>query len=73
MKLRVIVHKAEKGGYWAECPALPGCATQGETEDELIENMQEAVLLWVETANEAVSEVSNSRSDVTIREVQLPA
>lgn len=29
MKLKVIVHKAEEGGYWVEVPAIPGCATQG--------------------------------------------
>lgn len=28
MKLKVIIHEAEEGGYWAEVPALPGCATQ---------------------------------------------
>lgn len=31
MKLKVIIHEAEEGGYWAEVPAIPGCATQGET------------------------------------------
>ncbi|MBI2231044.1 MAG: type II toxin-antitoxin system HicA family toxin [Deltaproteobacteria bacterium] len=31
MKLKVIVHEAEEGGYWAEVPAIPGCATQGDT------------------------------------------
>jgi hypothetical protein len=35
MKLKVIIHEAEEGGYWAEVPAIPGCATQGETFDEL--------------------------------------
>ena len=30
MKLRVVVHEAEEGGYWAEVPAIPGCATQGD-------------------------------------------
>jgi len=43
MKLKAIVHKAEDGGYWAEVPAIPGCATQGETTEELIENLQEAI------------------------------
>ena len=31
MKIRAIVHEAEEGGYWAEVPAVPGCATQAET------------------------------------------
>ncbi len=43
MKLKVIVHEAEEGGYWAEVPAIPGCATQGETFEELLKNLYEAV------------------------------
>ena len=43
MKLKVIVHEAEEGGYWAEVPAIPGCATQGETFEELLNNLYEAV------------------------------
>jgi predicted RNase H-like HicB family nuclease len=43
VKLKVIVHEAEEGGYWAEVPAIPGCATQGETLDELLANVREAV------------------------------
>ena len=33
MKIKVVVHEAEEGGYWAEVPAIPGCATQGETKE----------------------------------------
>ena len=43
MKLKVIIHEAEEGGYWAEVPAIPGCATQGDTFDELLRNIYEAV------------------------------
>ena len=43
MKLKVVVHEAEEGGYWAEVPAIPGCATQGETFEELLQNLYEAV------------------------------
>jgi predicted RNase H-like HicB family nuclease len=43
MKLKIIIHEAEEGGYWAEVPALPGCATQGETFEELLKNLYEAV------------------------------
>jgi predicted RNase H-like HicB family nuclease len=42
MKIKVIVHK-EKTGYWAEVPAIPGCATQGDTFEELLQNLYEAV------------------------------
>ncbi|MBF0237332.1 MAG: type II toxin-antitoxin system HicB family antitoxin [SAR324 cluster bacterium] len=43
MKLKVVIHEAEEGGYWAEVPSIPGCSTQGETFDELLHNIYEAV------------------------------
>ncbi len=43
MLIRAIVHKAEEGGYWAEVPTIPGCATQGETMEELRSNLREAI------------------------------
>ncbi len=43
MVLKAVVHEAEEGGFWAEVPALPGCATQGETLDELRANLLEAI------------------------------
>jgi predicted RNase H-like HicB family nuclease len=43
MKLDVVIHNAEEGGYWAEVPAIPGCATQGENFEELLANLYEAV------------------------------
>jgi len=43
MKIKVIVHEAEEGGFWGEVPAIPGCASQGETMDELLRNLHEAI------------------------------
>jgi predicted RNase H-like HicB family nuclease len=43
MKIKVVIHEAEEGGYWAEVPAIPGCMTQGQTMKDLIENLYEAV------------------------------
>jgi predicted RNase H-like HicB family nuclease len=43
VKLKVYIHKAEEGGYWAEVPSIPGCATQGDTFEELLKNIYEAV------------------------------
>jgi predicted RNase H-like HicB family nuclease len=43
MKVKVIVHEAEEGGFWAEVPSIPGCATQGETYEELEANLREAI------------------------------
>jgi hypothetical protein len=43
VKIKVIVHEAEEGGYWAEVPAIPGCATEGETFEALLQNLYEAI------------------------------
>ncbi|MCE2416271.1 type II toxin-antitoxin system HicB family antitoxin [Candidatus Poribacteria bacterium] len=43
MKLKIVIHDAEEGGYWAEVPSIAGCATQGETFAELLENIYEAI------------------------------
>jgi len=57
MKLKVIIHEAKEGGYWGEVPAIPGCATQGDTFDELLSNLYEAVegCLSVDVQNIEVS------------------
>ena len=59
MKVNVIVHK-EDDGYWAEVPAIPGCATQGDTFEELLQNLYEAVegCLLVEEENLGLDESS---------------
>ena len=56
MKLTVVVHEAEEGGCWAEVPSIPGCATQGESFEELLDNMYEAVevCLSAETTRRSV-------------------
>jgi predicted RNase H-like HicB family nuclease len=63
MKLKVVIREAEEGGFWAEVPSIPGCATQGDTFEELLCNIYEAVegCLSVE-----VQEVSLSSTDRVI-------
>ena len=39
----VVVHEAEEGGYWGEVLELPGCVSQGETQEELRQNIREAL------------------------------
>ena len=56
MIIKAMVHKAEEGGFWAEVPALPGCATQGETLEELQVNLREAVQAWLEAGTPDPSE-----------------
>jgi predicted RNase H-like HicB family nuclease len=47
----VIIHEAEEGGYWAECPVLRGYNVQGETLEEVERNMKEAIELCIEEIN----------------------
>jgi predicted RNase H-like HicB family nuclease len=48
MEYVVVTHQAEEGGFWAEVPALPGCSTQGESVDETLRNVKEAIELHLE-------------------------
>lgn len=49
MKWRVILERDEESGDWAVwCPELPGCASSGETEDEAMANIREAIELYLE-------------------------
>lgn len=43
MKIKVVVHEAEEGGFWAQVPSIPGCATEGDTFEDLLTNIYEAV------------------------------
>lgn len=52
MKLKVLVHPAEEGGFWAEVPALPGCVSEGDTWDEMLANIREAAEGWLEVSAE---------------------
>ena len=44
----VIVQEDESGGYWVNCPSLQGCYSQGETIDEALQNIQEAIVLCLD-------------------------
>ena len=43
MEYTVVIYEAEEGGYWAKVPALPECYSQGETLEETLENVTEAI------------------------------
>ncbi len=58
MTLKVFIHSAEEGGFWAEVPALPGCVSQGETMDELRVNVREAIEGWLSAEDAAAESIS---------------
>jgi predicted RNase H-like HicB family nuclease len=52
--LKVLIHAADEGGFWAEVPALPGCVSQGETVDEVRANVREAIEGWLLAEDSAI-------------------
>jgi len=48
MKLRVVLEPSEDGGFTATVPSLPGCVSEGETRDEALRNIEEAIQLYLE-------------------------
>ena len=61
MKLKVGIHPAEEGGFWAEVPAIAGCATQGETIEELLTNLYEAVEACLSVELEEIEIAENDK------------
>jgi predicted RNase H-like HicB family nuclease len=59
--LKVLIHKADEGGFWAEVPSLPGCVSQGETVEQLRGNIREAIEGWL-----AVEESPQTEADQVI-------
>lgn len=66
MRYRVELMKAEEGGYAVSCPDLPGCWSQGESEEEALTNIQEAISLYLEVQAEM-----ESRRDIRYVEVAV--
>lgn len=54
MKYTVIIHNDEQeGGFWGECSEMPGCYSQGETIEEFMKNIREAMELYLDEPDEA--------------------
>ncbi len=67
MKFKVIIQKAEEGGYVVSCPAIPGCHTQGESVEEAIENVKEAIIGCLESlAEERISDYKGDIVEVVV-------
>jgi predicted RNase H-like HicB family nuclease len=64
MKYKVLLEKSEEG-YSVSCPGLPGCWSQGETEEEAIENIQDAI-------QEYLAAIVDMFRDADVREVEVP-
>lgn len=67
MKLQVMIHPAEEGGFWAEIPAFAGCVSEGETLEETLLNIKEAAEGWLEVTAMRIK----NNSQVQIAEIEL--
>jgi predicted RNase H-like HicB family nuclease len=67
MKLQVVIHSAEEGGFWAEIPVFAGCVSEGETLEETLVNIKEAAEGWLEVAAMRIK----NNSQVQLLEIEL--
>jgi predicted RNase H-like HicB family nuclease len=52
MKLKVILEPSEEGGFIVYAPSLPGCVSEGETEEEALQNIREAIEFYLESVDD---------------------
>jgi predicted RNase H-like HicB family nuclease len=57
MKVRVVLEPSEEGGFTAVVPSLPGCISEGESRDEALANIKEAIELYLEPVDDDLSSV----------------
>ena len=60
MKIKIYLEPSDEGGYTAIVPALPGCISEGETKEEAIKNIREAIDLYLEPVEDDDLAVSNA-------------
>ncbi|MDH4130063.1 MAG: type II toxin-antitoxin system HicB family antitoxin [Spirochaetota bacterium] len=65
MQFKVIIHEDEEGGFWAEVPALKGCVSEGDSYNETLDNIKEAIEGWLESQN-VVSELDEKSKVVEV-------
>lgn len=65
----IILEREEDGGYHAFCPALPGCHTQGDTYDEVMKNIEDALKLYIESLK--IHHDPIPEEDITIKPLRI--
>jgi predicted RNase H-like HicB family nuclease len=71
MELDIILEQEEDGMYSVHCPALKGCHSQGATKEEALKNIQEAIQLYLEVANEKARRLAMLHSNSTLAEMAV--
>ena len=69
---QVIIYPGEDGYWVAECPSLPGCLSQGETKEELVSNIKDAIRSWLEVSQtESISRIGSAETGRTIETIEI--
>ncbi|MCK5661676.1 MAG: type II toxin-antitoxin system HicB family antitoxin [Methanosarcinales archaeon] len=66
MKFKVSIKEGEDGWYVAQVPALPGCISQGKTTEEALENIKEAIELYLEPDDDVIFAATGMVAEVTV-------
>ncbi len=66
MKLTIVLEPQEEGGFTAYVPSLPGCVSQGETKEEAVKNIKEAIELYLEADTNELIDFSGEKVIVSI-------
>ena len=69
LSYKVVLEPAEEGGYTVYVPSLPGCVSEGDTYEEALKNIREAIEGWIEVSREFGDEIPPS--DVIVETVQV--
>jgi predicted RNase H-like HicB family nuclease len=68
---QVILHPADEGGYWVDVPSLPGCFSQGDTKEEALANIREAIALHLEEMIAAGEDIPDDPAPLSVETVAV--
>ena len=66
MKLKVVIESLEKGGFTVYVPSLPGCVSEGETEQEAMQNIREAIELYLEPVDDDLAGIGKDVREIVL-------
>ena len=66
MKLKVVIESSEEGGFTVYVPSLPGCVSEGETEQEAMQNIREAIELYLEPADDDLAGIGKDVREIVL-------
>lgn len=66
MKLKVVIEPSEEGGFIVFAPSLPGCVSEGETEQEALQNIREAIELYLEPVDDDLAGLGKEVREIVL-------